>query len=101
MLGRRTVSFNLRRSGVCLDTLPVVWWTLNPLCFFSYLYKTTARSATDFGNLLIYVFCTYCENFGPSSRSGHQVTSSDLTSEKAYMLVRATPTGDHLEIFSD
>ena len=77
----------------------MVWWTLDPLWFFSDVYKTTVRSATVFGNLLIYVFCTYCENFGPSSRSGHQVTSSDLTSEKADMLVIATPT-DHLEIFS-
>ena len=41
------------------------------------------------------------ENFGPNSRSGHQVTSSDLTSEQAYMLVIATPTGDHLAVFSD
>ena len=56
MLGRLTVSFNPRLSGGCLDTLPVVWLTLNPLWFFSDIYKETARSATVFGNLFIYVF---------------------------------------------
>ena len=73
-------------GGGCLNT---------PFRFFADISKTAARSAAVFFFLYtcLYIFSAHVVKIAElgRSRSGHQVTSSDLTSEKVWMLVIATP----------
>ena len=74
---------------------------LDPLSFFGIIEKTlTLRAAflayllafmsSHFGN---YIFSAHVKMSDPGHlRSGHLVTSSDLTSKKVWILVIATPT---------
>ena len=64
-----------------------------PLRFFPDCQKTAAQRRR-FGHTLSYIFSAYVvEIVDPGhARSGHHVTSSDLTSQKVWMLVKATPT---------
>ena len=70
--------FNPRRAGGCLNT---------PFRFFADSWKSR------FWHSCLYIFSAhFVKSSDPvHSRSGHQVTSSDLTSEKLWMFVIATP----------
>ena len=75
---------NHRPNGGCWE----------PLCFFSRLPENSGPQRHRFWHTLSYIFSAYVVNLSDPghTRSGHQVASSDLTSWRVWMLVKATPT---------
>ena len=77
------IKIHLRRTGGCSSI---------PLRFFAYVSKNASAEHRRVWQACSYIFSAHAQILDPGySRSGHQDTTSDLTSEKVWMHVIATP----------